>query len=280
MENLFEARGGKLWAVLGKLAKKLPKRLIHDLDSDPGIIEAMVNAALVYTVTNPWAEDVDAQIERLRQMALARGWGFSDEVYERLASTAPAWPKGRHAFRSFRIRFGEGRSGVIETFEEHIKCIQHVYGDGNVDRAGSYGWLRTGYATYGRRKRFDCLRLFNGNNTHHACVEWVTLDLNAHRVGKSREVMRDESSLADELLVFVWMFFGMNRKPHKGFENWVAAGYEATAPYMVGEWQAGVCATVTADGRKVQLDHEFLTDREPGFSSAALIDPAPAKPQP
>ena len=50
-----------------------------------------------------------------------------DEVCERLEPTAPAWPKGKDAYRSLRIRFGEGHNGMIQTFEAHAAAIKRVH---------------------------------------------------------------------------------------------------------------------------------------------------------
>jgi hypothetical protein len=118
---------------------------------------------------------------------LEEKWGLTEADFSRLAETAPAWPQGKHAYRSFRIRFGEGDDGVAKTFEAHYARIMHVFGEGRYWR-----WPNLKSWT-------DRLRLLVGDHTHKACVEWIVADLDTHRKRDSITAVRGPKSLADEL---------------------------------------------------------------------------------
>jgi hypothetical protein len=181
---------------------------------------------------NPYEMTVEAQLTALRRANDEEKWGLTEADFERLTSTAPAWPQGKHAYRSFRIRFGEGDDGVAKTFEAHYARIQHVFGEGRYWR---WELLRSGKVEYDG-KLVECLRLLNGNHTHKACVEWVIVDLDIHRKRESVTAVRDSKSLADELLVIAWMFPDMIRAiDHDHLPGLFAAGYEVNIPDYDGE---------------------------------------------
>ncbi len=184
---------------------------------------------------NPYEMTVEAQLAALHRANDEEQWGLTENDFTLLAASAPAWPKGKHAYRSFRIRFGEGDDGVASTFERHVARIKSVFTEKGFCR---WELLHSGKIEYDG-KPVERLRLLNGNRTHHAVVEWIVADLDTNRKRRSITAVRDAKSLADELLVIAWMFPDMIRaidydKPPGLF----AAGYEANIPEEAKqEWQ-------------------------------------------
>jgi hypothetical protein len=190
--------------------------------SDPPLVDAN---------RNPFELSVEVQIAALRRANDEEGWGIEDGVFARLAETAPAWPEGRLAFRSLRIRWDEGDEGVALTFERHVERIKKVFGG----KFWRWDYLVSGRCSH-NNKLVDCLRLLNGNDSHKPVVEWVTFDLNANRERSSITAVRDSRSLADELFAFVWMFpdyiRSINYEENPGI---FAGGYELNVPGSSGE---------------------------------------------
>jgi hypothetical protein len=235
MESLFKIGGGLMWAVLGKIAEKLPADLAKDLNCDSAMIDAMVTAAIEYKEKNPYEMSIDEQLAALFNANDEEKWGMSEEDFNRLDDTAPAWPKGRHAYRSFRIRFGKGGEGVARTFEAHVARIQRVFGE-----EGCWRWehLHSGSVPY-EGEPVECLRLLAGDHTHKPVIEWIITDLGMHRKRDSVTAVRDSRSLADELLVIAWLFPDMIRAIDcDKFPGLFAAGYEVNSPvHDVEAWQ-------------------------------------------
>lgn len=201
---------------------------------------------------NPYEMSVDQQLTALRRANDEEEWGLTEDDFMRLTSTAPAWPRGKHAYRSFRIRFGEGAEGVAKTFEAHYARIQHVFGEGRYWR---WELLHSGKVECDG-KLVERLRLLNGNHTHKACVEWVIVDLGIHRKRESITAVRDSKSLADELLVIAWMFPDMIRAiDYDKLPGLFAAGYEVNVPGSDDEaWQDVVIVGFYRDFRQVYVD--------------------------
>ncbi len=149
---------------------------------------------------------------------------ISIEDIERLIKTAPAWPKGRLAFRSLRIRFGHGEMGVAQTFDRHVKMIKKVFHEGLTYLDVLPTVKAPHYRDLTRR-----LRLSVGNQTHKPTIEWILVDIGANQ---EREELTDAhfmQGLADELLVFTWMFPSYLRRITLNdleYPMLVAAGYE------------------------------------------------------
>ena len=184
---------------------------------------------------NPYKMTVGDQLFALRHANDEEGWGISETDFDRLASTAPSWPEGEHVYRSFRIRFGEWNEGVSRTFEAHCQRIQHIFGG---DQYWRWAHLHSHPMPYDG-KSVERLRLLNGNHTHHACIEWVIVDMDAHRTHESVTAVSGPDSLADELLVIAWLFPEMlcavMDEERSGF---FAGGYEVNVPEYIGpEWQ-------------------------------------------
>jgi hypothetical protein len=214
---------------------------------------------------NPYEMSVDQQLTALRRANDEEKWGLTEDDFMRLTSTAPAWPRGKYAYRSFRIRFGEGAEGVAKTFEAHYERIQHVFGEGRYWR---WELLRSGRVEY-RGAPVERLRLLSGNHTHHAVVEWIVADLDANRKRESITAVRDSKSLADELLVIAWLFPDMIRAiDYDKLPGLFAAGYEVNVPENGGEaWQRVVLVGFLRDDRQVRVRAD---DRGDGYSDCSV----------
>ncbi|PIP60309.1 hypothetical protein COX00_03940 [Candidatus Uhrbacteria bacterium CG22_combo_CG10-13_8_21_14_all_47_17] len=175
------------------------------------------------TEKNPYEITVDQQLTALHRTNDEEKWGITENDFTYLASSAPAWPKGEYAYRSFRIRFGEGGEGVFSTFRTHCVRLRHVFGE-------SHFFHDTGRLPGSFRRRMEYreeLRLLNGDHTHKPTIEWVTIDLNVHHEFERALVDRSSRSLADELLVLAWMFPDMIRNiDGVNAPGLFAAGYE------------------------------------------------------
>lgn len=207
---------------------------------------------------NPFELSIEVQLVALRRANDEEGWGIPEEVFERLAKTAPAWPIGRLAFRSLRIRFGEGDEGVALTFERHAKRIKAVFGK-------SWRWPNL-------RSAKQYLRLLIGNNTHHAVVEWIVIDLDTNRERDSITAVRGPKALADELFTFAWMFSdyirSINYEDNPGL---FAGGYELNVPALGGEpWQHVPYVYWDRDDSSVNLRAGWRSVDDSGYSVPAL----------
>ena len=201
---------------------------------------------------NPFEMIIEEQLIALRRANDEEKWGITEEDFARLARTAPAWPKGKRAYRSFRIRFGEGDDGVALTFERHVARIKSVFTEKDFWR---WELLHSGKVEYDG-KPVERLRLLNGNHTHHAVVEWIVADLDTNRKRESITAVRDVKSLADELLVIAWMFPCMIRAmDYDKLPGLFAAGYEVSVPEEDDEpWQSVVIVDFGRDDSLVSVD--------------------------
>lgn len=247
MANLFTVPAGKLNAFNGKLAEAgLTAEMVLAADINPDIAKAMVEAAqkaIEASDRNPFEQPVTAQIVALRRANFEEGWGIPDEAIDRLIGTAPAWPKGRDSYRSFRIRFGEGDDGVARTFKAHVARIKRVHGD---EKCWRWDLLRSDKTH---------LRLLSGNASHKPVVEWIIVHLDVNRERPSVEAVRGPKSLADEGLVMAWLF--PKRVEAIDYDKlcaWFCAGYELSVPERAGEsWQHVPYVSFNRDGRRVEL---------------------------
>lgn len=142
---------------------------------------------------NVFAVPVWQQLMTVWKANLEEKWGIPPEMFVRLLLTAPAWPDGRLAFRSLRIRFGNGEHGVGWTFRAHMKRVLSVYYP-NFFRADS---IQSGH---------NALSLEQGNHTHKATVEWIVFSAEDHQACRPLRECVSSTSFADEVLVFLWMF--------------------------------------------------------------------------
>ncbi len=227
-----------------------------------------INEQLARAEKNPYEMTVEAQLTALRRANDEEKWGMTEEDFVRLASSAPAWPKGKSAYRSFRIRFGEGDEGVAKTFEAHYARLQHVFGEGRFWR---WNLLHSGKVEY-EGTPVERLRLLSGNNTHHAVVEWIVADLDTNRKRESITAVRDSKSLADELLVIVWLFKDMIQAiDYDKLPGLFAAGYEVNVPADGDEaWQRVVIVLFDRDNRQVRVSAHGRSDGNSYYSVPRL----------
>ncbi|MBU0646509.1 hypothetical protein KJ611_03500 [Patescibacteria group bacterium] len=186
-----------------------------------------ISASLGFKKQSKWAYSVEEQIAAFRQANEHGGWGFTEADFQRLIETAPEWPDGWMKFRSLRIRLGEGPEGVAWTFEAHIHEAQRVHNERSYSRypvMNGSGLWRSRELRSGR----GYLRLLSGNESHHSGVEWIIFDAKANRQRASVRAVRGPRSLADELLVAVWMFPEIVWSTET--PGLYAAGYELNVP--------------------------------------------------
>ncbi len=192
-------------------------------------------------VKNPFEMTVEEQIASLRA-AYAETFVplgipmISEEEIITLIATAPAWPKGPDCYRVFDLCWGEGRDGVIQTFEAHAARFKRVH-------AKNWRWnlLLSGNHPY-KGKDVDRLRLLVGNETHKPCVSWTIVDLSANRQRRSITDVRGPNSLAQVGIILGWLFpKRVEAIDYKEWYAWFCAGYESNVPEYDESWQRVPC---------------------------------------
>ena len=233
-------------------------------------VRSKENAALVIrfiskqrtlSLRNLYATSVESQLADLRRANNEEKWGITEEDFARLAATAPAWPQGKQAYRSFRIRFGEGSEGVRLTFERHLARIKAVFGEN-----GSSRWE-------GLDSAKGHLRLLNGDDSHRPVIEWVIVDLGTHCKRNCVADVRSKKSLADELLVVTWMFPDMIRAiPSVLSPGLFAAGYEFNL-YRYGDtaWRHVVFVNFYYVDRRVYVGIEDNNSDDSRYAVPVLL---------
>lgn len=243
------------------------------ISPDSGLAKAMAEAALAakeeYLNRNPFALPIEEILARFRKANEEEGWGFDEEVFVRLLATAPReLPKGRDTFLSLRIRWGEGREGVIETFERHIARIRSVFGE------KFWRWELLLSGEHPREGRsFDRLELRRGNYAHHATVDWYTVDLSENRERKSISAVLGSScpaheGLADEGLALAWIYPERVRAIEYGkYCAWYLAGYVLNNPHRLGSsWELVPLVRFICEDGEVKLSAHSQSDDSPGYS--------------
>ncbi|MFA6430016.1 MAG: hypothetical protein WCV84_06020, partial [Patescibacteria group bacterium] len=132
MANLFGMKGGKMLSILGKVAERMTPELGEAIDADPKLVDVMTEALMLHLdySRNPFEMSVVQTLDACRRVNEAEAgcnpyWEkIPEKIFTRLATSAPPWPRGRHMYRSLRIRFGEGDEGVAKTFEAHAARIR------------------------------------------------------------------------------------------------------------------------------------------------------------
>ncbi|MFH1047202.1 MAG: hypothetical protein V1738_02765 [Patescibacteria group bacterium] len=204
---------------------------------------------------NPFEISVEATLYRFRAANGEPGCGIAEDVIAALAASAPEWPEGRLAFRSLRIRWGEGDEGAALTFERHVARIERAFGP----RFWRWEYLRSDK---------DHLRLLAGNATHRPAVEWVTFDLGENREhGSVATTVRGSKLLTDEGLAFCWLFpeyiRSIDRKENPAF---FLAGYELNVPEDGKSWlEVPVVDRCTRSG-EVNLSAGWRSAGDSGYS--------------
>lgn len=213
---------------------------------------------------NPNEQTVEMTLNALRVQNDAGRWCLTKDDFGRLATTAPAWPKGKDAFRSLRIRWGKGADGVYITFERHWEAMRRTH-------AKVWRWpflhSKPGFIL---GKEVEHLRLLNGNDTHKAVVEWVIIDdLSANGIREDVTSVRGAQSLADEGLVIAWLF--PKRADAINYREWCAwycGGYEVNVPIKRGtnQWQHVVAVNRRTVSGELNLGAFWRSDSSPGYS--------------
>ncbi len=195
-------------------------------DSNAALVVEFIHEKRQLANKNSFELTVEEQLAALKRQNELGNWGISEDVFDRLAKTVPEWPEGRDAYRSFRIRFGTGRDGMIQTFEAHIAAIRRVH-----DKSLRWEQLLSG-SHPNQGEDMERLRLLAGNDTHQPVVEWIIIDdLSAHRKRASITAVRDNNSLADEGLVLAWLFpKRVQAIDYDKLPAWFCAGYELNVP--------------------------------------------------
>jgi len=240
--------------------------LFLNLLGDDELMKFMVEAVNQKLDVNPFEQTVEEQIAALRVQNVAGNWGISEDVFERLAQTAPAWPKGKDAYRSLRIRFGEGDDGVALTFERHADAVKRVH-----TKFWRWDLLLSAKTPY-NGEDVERLRLLNGNHTHHATVEWVTIDFSANRKRTDITSVRGSKSLADEGLVLAWLFpKRVKAIDYNKWSAWYCAGYELNVPGDGDEpWQDVPCVDRLLDDGTTNLSADWRSTDRSGYSVPLL----------
>lgn len=265
-------QGSEFFTRFGRFGGNMAK--LQKLLSDDELMKEWVQS-ISYLIEmrerNSYEMAVEVQLAALHRANDEEGWGITKDDFLRLASTAPAWPKGKHAYRSFRIRFGEGDEGVAKTFEAHCMRIQHIFGESGYQR-GKY--LYSNPTPYKGGKPTERLRLLIGNHTHHAVVDWILADLDTYWVRENVDAVRDAKSLADELLVIAWLFPDRIRATdHIKLRCMFAAGYEVSIPeFDAKTWQRMVVVYFDYNYNIVRVTSE-MSNSSPEFSVPRLLRP-------
>ncbi|HAU65720.1 TPA: hypothetical protein DCW61_00045 [Candidatus Uhrbacteria bacterium] len=241
--------------------------LFLNLLGDDKLMADVIRYAQEKTNANPFELTVEETLAALRVQNDAGNWGISEDVFERLAQTAPAWPKGRDAYRSLRIRWGECDEGVALTFERHVEAIKRVH-----DKLWRWDFLLSGKYIY-KGEEVEFLRLLTGNVTHHAIVEWIVIDdLSANRKRKDITSVRGSQSLADEGFVLVWLFPNrVHAIDNNEWLAWYCAGYELNVPESDEEpWQIVPCVDRRLDDGTTSLIANWRSSGRSGYSVPLL----------
>ncbi|MBT7717045.1 hypothetical protein HN699_01590 [Candidatus Uhrbacteria bacterium] len=216
---------------------------------------------------NPFEQTVEEQLAALRRQNKLGSWGIEESVFARLAKTAPEWPEGRDAYRSFRIRFGEGRDGVIKTFEAHVNAVKHTH-----DNFWRWNGLLSGEHPF-LGKQIDRLRLLAGNGSHAPMIEWIIIpDLSANLGHGSINSVRGVKSLADAGLVVIWLVPDRVRAiDYKEWCAWFLAGYEVNEPRDYVQWWTSVPCVQYSPHTGTGLQTWLRCYPNPGFAAPSGI---------
>ena len=143
MADLSSVTDGEMTEFKGRLVNgKLTAELLREVNGDEenGAAKAMVRALIEYlrakaeaAIKNPFELTLDEQIAAIRAAfteTFVPKFGVPMIIEEEIANliaTAPEWPKGRDCYRVPDICWGEGREGMILTFEAHAAEFKRVH---------------------------------------------------------------------------------------------------------------------------------------------------------
>jgi hypothetical protein len=206
------------WLARHGYTKRHLDVLMQDPTACASILRSLEALGGMTEQKSPYEMSPEFQIQQLVAASAQHGWQISQAAFERLAITAPPWPTGRFAVRSFRIRFGQGAWGVAKTFDAHVRRIEDVF-------AKEHFWCSPDLVAALKKK--DRLHLHVGNDTHAPALEWVIIDLDTYRNRSNVTSVRGPESLADEGLVLAWLFPALIQAiDYERVPGLLLAGYE------------------------------------------------------
>jgi hypothetical protein len=176
----FFARFGRFGGDKEKLQKllgddKLMQWWLEKLGEYPG-----------FQLANDLFTPIEAQIARIRELNLERGWGFMDEDFEEAEQSAPAWPDDKLVAVTLvpYLPGADDMSGIERTFQQLWQAAATA-------QDASFRW--DGYDKAGP----DVLRLLKGIK-HPAkdkpVLRWEVIDLGCNRNRKPVDVRNPETS--------------------------------------------------------------------------------------
>ncbi len=211
---------------------------------------------------NPFMMSIRKQLELLRKHNKQGEWGIQEETFDRLEKTAPAWPPGRDCFRTLRVRFGHGLQGVLLTFERHMTAIEQTF----PERFHRSPKVQSGPELFEGRS-IDRLGLINGNHSHVPVVEWILVDASEYLFRENVIIARSGHSLADEGLVFTWMFpERITKINYRQFCAMILAGYEYNLPESGNPWAHTIAVDLHGSNKTVVVTSEYTDNDSAGFS--------------
>ncbi|NQV89343.1 MAG: hypothetical protein HQ488_03420 [Parcubacteria group bacterium] len=219
---------------------------MKELLGDDELMEWWITSLNERRNSNPFEISVKESLDRLRAAyddtfcPLGAKEPTSSELTH-LERMAPNWPKGKDAFRSFQVRpaaFGEGRDGVINTFEATCASVKLIHDP----KFWRWELLLSGAHPY-QGEDVERLRLLGGNERHTPGVCWVTFNLSEGRQRADVTSVRSGRSLSDAGIFAARMF--PDRAKAIDYEKkpaWFCAGYELNVPERADEpWQYVPC---------------------------------------
>ncbi len=187
MANLFTLGFGKVSDLIGKLAEAgLTAEMAEEIRKNPGLAEVIVNslkAQSAFTLVHGLFVKPEAQIARVRELNLERGWGIADACFLEAEKSIPKWPEDKLVVVTLVPYLDDekqGRKGVERTFHElwevaakqqHASLRNDVY-----DKAGP-----------------DKLRLLKGIE-HKPGLRWEVIDMGSQRTRSPEHVRSSEKS--------------------------------------------------------------------------------------
>ncbi len=259
MANLFDMKGGKMLAVLSKIAERLPPEVGDAiLDEDPNALNEIVSAVMNiprFTLVHGRFNKLEAQLKRVRELNLERNWGISIGSFDTVERFMPEWPKDKLVAVTLvpylaDVKDDKGKiimSGIERTFHElwEVAASQQLANsrwDG-FDKAGP-----------------DKLRLLKGiehplTSSGSSTLRWEVIDLGCNCNKKPMDIRNPEQSphagiLASAMLHPEWIkAMDVDKVPNV----WIP-GYEVNIfSEDEGPWQGVPNLSFDRDDRRIKL---------------------------
>ena len=264
MANLFTLGFGKVSDLMGKLAEAgLTAEMAEEVRKNPALAEVIVNALKsqpAFTLVHGLFVKPEAQIARVRELNLERGWGLIDACFLEAERSIPKWPEDKLVVVTLVPYLDDekkGRKGVERTFHELWEVAasaQHAK------------WRWDGYDKAGP----ELLRLLKGIE-HKPGLRWEVIDLGCQRNEKPMDVRNPEKSphagiLATAMLHPEWI------KAMDG-ENvpyvW-APGYEVNVSHG-NPWRGVPYVHFSRDDREIKLNYVWFGSYSSSWAVPSLV---------